>query len=102
MYQILLAEPFWVPHAEIGELTDWHVWEQYIVPTFEAQRNRDDDEEEGDEESPSLPSREEYVQVGLQLGGTREQLETEYDRWAATEEGQRFANEVTSGDDGDT
>ncbi len=32
-----------------------------------------------------LPTREEYVAFGVQIGGTREGMERQYDEWAATQ-----------------
>lgn len=85
---MLLGEPFWVPRAEIGELTDWHVWNQYIKPAL--QRNRKPGEgKRRRRKADRLPTREEYIAAGVHLGGDADDLGRAYDQWAASPNGQR-------------
>lgn len=70
----------------------------------ERARREEDEEDEADEESPGrdLPTREEFIRTGMQLGGKPEELGATYDAWAATEEGQRvLAGDDDDGDGGD-
>lgn len=82
-----------MPRAEIGELTDWHVWELYIWPEVVRAR-RQDGSRAGDGfgrrgKKTRLPTKEEYIATGERLGGDRDDLGKAYDQWAASEEGKR-------------
>jgi hypothetical protein len=96
VYQILLADPFRVAHAEIGELTDDQIWELYIHPELERAKKNRPRGEGAEEEEPEkkgrsrLPTRDEYIAGGLALGGNAEDLGKAYDQWAASKEGKRL------------
>ncbi|AMV24595.1 hypothetical protein VT84_09380 [Gemmata sp. SH-PL17] len=81
-----------MPRAEIGELTDWHVWQLYIRPAVHSARKsgRRDGGRRRNRKASRLPTREEYIATGAHLGGDPEALGSEYDTWAASEEGQRL------------
>lgn len=87
---MLVAEPFRLSKEQIGELTDWDVWELYIRPAVQKAREDEDRDGEPRNRKTKLPTREEYVITGMQLGGNRADLEKAYDQWAASEEGQRL------------
>ena len=42
----------------------------------------------------SIPNRAEYIELGLKMEIPQEHLEREYDKWAATEEGQKYARDT--------
>lgn len=78
-------EPWCWPPRVVGRLTDFQAWEIVLKPALERHRKRSrGDPPRG---GKALPDREEYIEIGLRLGGDREQLGREFDKWAATQGG---------------
>lgn len=81
---MLCGEPFlWKPW-DVGRITD--EWYERVIADYARKRNR----AQGGPRSPAdrpgakrLPSKKEYVAVGVTLGGNREDLEAGYARWRA-------------------
>lgn len=68
--------------AEAGKVTDEWFYEVIVQPARDRGRRK-----RRSREANRLPTREEYVTAGVTLGGSREQLEAGYDRWAAAQTG---------------
>lgn len=92
-FELMGGEPWCFAPEQIGKLTDWQIWELYVKPAVRRQR---DATRKGRGRKPpkdrygGVPSREEFIKGGLHFGLTAEHLGAEFDRWAATEEGQRL------------
>lgn len=79
VYQTLCNEPWcWTP-SEVGRLTDYQVREVVFKPIRDRARRRNGGKSR-------LPTRQEYIDVGVKLGGDPELLGRDYDAWAATQE----------------
>lgn len=63
-----------------------------------ARQDEDDEESEDENAGNGLPTRTQFIETGMRLGGKPEELGATYDAWAATEDGQRV---LAGGDDGD-
>lgn len=69
-------------------MTDYQIWDLVLLPA--VRRSREMDRRNGDGRgvrgrANRLPTKEEYVEVGIKLGGVRELLEADYDKWAASQ-----------------
>jgi len=92
-FEILGGEPWCFTPEQIGKLTDWQVWELYVKPA--VRRQRDSRRKRHGRRPPKdkyggVPNRDEFIAGGLHFGLTEEHLGAEYDKWAATEQGQRL------------
>lgn len=84
--------------AQVDELTDWQIEEFYLKPARGRARERARRGRGGvPRQKTRLPTREEYANIGAQLGGNRETLGAAYDRWAASPEGVRSLNKKPKG-----
>lgn len=77
-----------MPREEIGELTDWHVWELYIKPALRKAGKKAG--KGGKKRKLRLPTRDEFIATGVHLGGNPDALGRQYDEWAASDEGRRL------------
>jgi hypothetical protein len=88
------AEPWcWTPD-QVGKLTDAQLWDIYLKPAIERQKEQERARRGKRKRKPDpfggIPSRAEFIAGGLHFGLTEEQAAAQYDEWAATEEGQRL------------
>jgi hypothetical protein len=97
---LICGEPWTKLPSEVGELTDWQIWNLLIRPAVRRSRAARGKRKRRKGPDP-LPNRDEFIAGGLHFGGTAEHWAKAYDEWAASEEGQR---ELAKGGapDGDT
>lgn len=87
------GEPWCLTPTEIGKLTDRQIWTLYVKPAIERQRDgrrRRRGRKPKPDKHGGIPNRAEFIAGGLHFGLTEEHLGAEFDKWAATEQGQRL------------
>lgn len=83
VYGTLCTEPWCFHPEQVNRLTDWQIWSLVIRPAvLRARQTRGGGQRPRGRKRPKsrLPTRDEYIQMGLRFGGTEDHWAAEYDR----------------------
>lgn len=92
-FRAMAGEPWCLTPGAIGKLTDWQIWELYVKPAVDRQREAKRGTGSGKRKRDpfdGIPSRADYISGAAHFGIPEEHAAAEFDKWAATDEGRRM------------